>query len=133
MTAAPSWTASPLAATWSLSMTADPRLIVALDFSDSGEARRLFEQLDESVSFYKAGLSLLARGDWVALAHALRAAGKQVFQDWKLHDIGAQVQGAAAAVAEGGCGLLTVRAEPQVMRAAARGESGSAPTVIAVP
>src|SRR3569832_2472122 len=131
MTAAPSWTASPLAATWSPSMTADPRLIVALDFSDSGEARRLVEQLDETVSFYKVGLTLLARGDGVALAHALRAAGKQVFQDWKLHDIGAKVLGAAAAVAEGGRDLLTVHAEPQVKRAVVRGGSGSARSSLA--
>ncbi|MBS0294942.1 MAG: orotidine-5'-phosphate decarboxylase [Proteobacteria bacterium] len=113
-------------------MTADPRLIVALDFADSDDARRLVERLDEAVSFYKVGLTLLARGDGVALAHALRAAGKQVFQDWKLHDIGAQVEGAAGAVADGGCDLLTVHAEPQVMRAAARGVSGSLTKVIAV-
>lgn len=113
-------------------MTADPRLIVALDFADSDDARRLVERLDETVSFYKVGLTLLARGDGVALAHALRAAGKQVFQDWKLHDIGAQVEGAAGAVADGGCELLTVHAEPQVMRAAAKGAQGSATKVIAV-
>jgi orotidine-5'-phosphate decarboxylase len=111
---------------------ADPRLIVALDFADSDDARRLVETLDEAVSFYKVGLTLLARGDGVALAHALRAAGKQVFQDWKLHDIGAQVQGAAMAVADGGCDLLTVHAEPQVMRAAVAGRGQTDTKVIAV-
>src|SRR6201999_1823334 len=74
-------------------MAADPRLIVALDYADSDDARRLVELLDDQVAFYKIGLTLLARGDGVALAHALKAAGKQVFQDWKLHDIGAQVEG----------------------------------------
>lgn len=113
-------------------MTADPRLILALDFPASDDARRLVEALDDTVSFYKVGLTLLARGDGVALAHALRAAEKQVFQDWKLHDIGAQVEGAAEAIAEGGCDLVTVHAEPQVMRAAARGCAGTGTRVLAV-
>lgn len=113
-------------------MTCDPRLIVALDHSDSEDARRLVETLDERVNFYKVGLMLLARGDGVALSHALRSAGKSVFQDWKLHDIGAQVQAAAAGVAEGGCDLLTVHGEPQVMRAAAAGVEGRSTKVIAV-
>jgi orotidine-5'-phosphate decarboxylase len=108
-------------------MAADPRLIVALDYADPDDARRLVEQLDDRVAFYKIGLTLLGRGDGVAFAHALRAAGKQVFQDWKLHDISAQVQGAAAAIAEGGADLLTVHAEPQVMRSAVEGR-GSLPT-----
>jgi orotidine-5'-phosphate decarboxylase len=113
-------------------MTADPRLIVALDHADSDDARRLVEQLDDKVSFYKVGLTLLARGDGVALAHALQAAGKSVFQDWKLHDIGAQVEGAARAIADGGADLLTVHGEPQVMRAALAGRGETATRLLAV-
>ncbi len=113
-------------------MAADPRLILALDLASADDARRLVEELDDAVDFYKVGLTLLARGDGVALAHALRAAGKQVFQDWKLHDIGAQVEGAASAISEGGCDLFTVHAEPQVMRAAARGRVGTDARAIAV-
>jgi orotidine-5'-phosphate decarboxylase len=113
-------------------MAADPRLIVALDYADSDDARRLVEHLDERVGFYKVGLTLLARGDGVALAHALKAAGKQVFQDWKLHDIGAQVEGAAAAIAEGGADLLTVHAQPQVMRAAVQGRGSLSTKVLGV-
>src|SRR6201996_792106 len=113
-------------------MAADPRLIVALDYADSDDARRLVEHLDERVGFYKVGLTLLARGDGVALAHALKAAEKQVFQDWKLHDIGAQVEGAAAAIAEGGADLLTVHAEPQVMRAAVQGRGSLSTKVLGV-
>ena len=113
-------------------MAADPRLIVALDYAESDDARRLVERLDERVGFYKVGLTLLARGDGVALAHALKAAGKQVFQDWKLHDIGAQVEGAAASIAEGGADLLTVHAEPQVMRAAVQGRGSLSTKVLGV-
>jgi orotidine-5'-phosphate decarboxylase len=110
---------------------ADPRLIVGLDVADSGEAQALVERLDELVGFYKVGLTLLA-ADGLALSRALKAAGKQVFQDWKLHDIGAQVEGAAASVAASGCDLFTVHAEPQVMAAAVRGRGDRPARILAV-
>ena len=103
-------------------LPADPRVIVALDEPDVDSARRLIATLGDSVSFYKIGLTLLAQGG-LALCEELAAAGKSVFQDWKLHDIGAQVEGAAKAVSLGACDLLTVHAEPQVMRAAIAGRT----------
>ncbi len=112
----------------------DARLIVGLDLPSVDAARAMVERLGDTVSSYKIGLTLLARPGGVAFAHALRAAGKAVFQDWKLHDIGAQVEGAARAVAEGGCDLLTVHAEPQVMRGAVKGRdaAGSDTKLLAV-
>ncbi len=106
-------------------MTSDPRLIVALDLPTVDEARALVERAGEAVSFYKIGLQLFATGG-MALARELKGAGKQVFLDWKLHDIGATVEKAAAALAGSGCNLLTVHGEPQVMAAAVKGR-GSAP------
>ena len=103
----------------------DPRLIVGLDLPSVELAREMVDRLAETVIAYKVGLTLLARPGGVAFAHELRARGKMVFQDWKLHDIGAQVEGAALAVAEGGCDLLTVHAEPQVMRGAVKGRDAS--------
>ncbi len=115
-------------------VTADPRLIVGLDLPSIDAARAMVGRLGETVSAYKIGLTLLARPGGVAFAHELRAAGRIVFQDWKLHDIGAQVEGAARAVAEGGCDLLTVHAEPQVMRGAVKGRdaAGSDTKLLAV-
>ncbi|HRO33346.1 MAG TPA: orotidine-5'-phosphate decarboxylase [Brevundimonas sp.] len=113
-------------------MLNDPRLIVGLDLPSVEVARDMVDRIGDVVTFYKVGLTLLARPGGVAFAHDLRARGKQVFQDWKLHDIGAQVEGAARAVADGGCDLLTVHAEPQVMTAAARGAAGSGTKVLAV-
>jgi orotidine-5'-phosphate decarboxylase len=115
-------------------LKSDPRLIVGLDLPSVDAARAMVERLGETVVSYKIGLTLLARPGGVAFAHELRAAGKVVFQDWKLHDIGAQVEGAARAVAEGGCDLLTVHAEPQVMRGAVRGRdaAGSDTKLLAV-
>ena len=106
---------------------ADPRLIVALDLPTRREAEAMVERLGPAISFYKVGLQLLAAGDGMAFARALKDAGGQVFADWKLHDIGATVEKAAAVLAEGGaCDFLTVHAEPQVMAAAVRGR-GDAP------
>lgn len=117
-----------------MARTSDPRLIVGLDLPSLEAAWDMVERLGDTVSFYKIGLTLLARPGGVAFAHALRAEGKQVFQDWKLHDIGAQVEGAARAVAEGGCDLLTVHAEPQVMTGAVKGRdaAGSGTKLLAV-
>lgn len=115
-------------------MLNDPRLIVGLDLPSLDAARDMVRRLDASVVSYKVGLTLLARPGGVAFAHELKAAGKMVFQDWKLHDIGAQVEGAARAVAEGGCDLLTVHAEPQVMKGAVKGRdaAGSGTKLLAV-
>ena len=112
-------------------LKADSRLIVALDEPDLASARKLVADLGDSVSFYKVGLTLLAQGG-LALAEELSAEGKLVFQDWKLHDIGAQVEGAAKAVSAGACDLLTVHAEPQVMRAAIAGRTGTRTKIIGV-
>ena len=78
-----------------LRLKADPRLIVPLDFTTVDEARKVVELLGDSISFYKVGLELFATGG-MDLARELKAQGKQVFLDWKLHDIGATVQKAAA-------------------------------------
>lgn len=109
----------------------DPRLIVPLDFPTADEARAMVDALGDAVSFYKVGLELFA-SDGMGLARELKAAGKQVFLDWKLHDIGTTVQRAAAALAGSGCDLLTVHGEPQVMKAAVQGRGGSGLKILAV-
>ena len=111
---------------------ADPRLIVPLDLPTVGEARAMVEALDDAVSFYKVGLELFAGGEGMTLARELKAAGKQVFLDWKLHDIGTTVQRAAVVLAQSGCDLLTVHGEPQVMAAAVRGRGPSSLKILAV-
>ena len=109
----------------------DPRLICALDLPTADEARALTDRLGEAVTFYKVGLQLFAT-DGMALARDLKADGKQVFLDWKLHDIGATVEKAAAALAGSGCDLLTVHARPQVMAAARKGAEGSGLKILGV-
>ena len=115
-----------------LAVKADPRLIVPLDLPTVAEARGVVDALGEAVSFYKVGLELFATGGGMELARALKADGKQVFLDWKLHDIGTTVQRAAAVLADQGCDLLTVHGEPQVMEAAVRGKGRSGLKILAV-
>jgi orotidine-5'-phosphate decarboxylase len=112
-------------------LKADPRLIVPLDLPSVGEARAMVEMLGDAVSFYKVGLELFA-SDGMSLARELKAAGKQVFLDWKLHDIGTTVQRSAAVLAQSGCDFLTVHGEPQVMASAVRGKGSSNLKVLAV-
>ncbi|MES2722126.1 MAG: orotidine-5'-phosphate decarboxylase [Pseudomonadota bacterium] len=111
---------------------ADPRLIIPLDLPTVAEARAIVSALSDTVSFYKVGLELFATGGGMDLARDLKAAGKQVFLDWKLHDIGTTVQRSTAVLADSGCDFLTVHGEPQVMEAAVRGKGRSSLKVLAV-
>ena len=111
---------------------ADPRLIVPLDLPSVAEAREMVAALGDSISFYKVGLELFAGGEGMTLARELKAAGKQVFLDWKLHDIGTTVQRSAAVLAGSGCDFLTVHGEPQVMASAVRGRGASGLKILAV-
>ncbi len=105
-------------------MSADPRLIIPLDLPSRAEAEARVEALGDSVSFYKIGLQMLAVGG-MDMARDLKARGRKVFLDWKLHDIGATVEKATAAiVGTGACDLLTVHAQPQVLAAAVKGRGG---------
>jgi len=110
----------------------DPRLIVPLDLPTVEEARTLVAALGDAVSFYKVGLELFATGGGMGLARELKGQGKQVFLDWKLHDIGTTVQRAASVLADTGCDFLTVHAEPQVMEAAVRGKGRSSLKILGV-
>jgi len=104
--------------------SADPRLILPLDLPTRQDAEQLIARLDGAITFYKIGLQLLA-SEGMALARDLKGQGHSLFLDWKLHDIGATVEKATAAVvASGACDFLTVHAEPQVLKAAVRGRDG---------
>lgn len=107
------------------------RLIVALDFPSVAAAEAMVWQLGDAVDFYKIGLELTISGG-LDLAADLIGAGKKIFLDLKLHDIGQTVERATAAAAERGVTLLTVHAYPQTLAAAARGAAGSSLKVLGV-
>jgi len=109
--------------------------IVALDVPDRASAEALVERLGAHCDFYKVGLELYA-AEGPAVVRWLRAEGKRVFVDLKLHDIPNTVHGAARSVARLGASLLTVHAvggEAMVGAAVAgAAEGGAACGILAV-
>jgi orotidine-5'-phosphate decarboxylase len=112
-------------------MHARDRLIVALDLDDIHEGEAMVERLGDAVRFYKIGYQLAFAGG-LPLASALARAGKRVFLDMKLHDIGNTVSRGVANVARMGVQFLTIHAYPQTMRAAVEAKAGSDLKLLAV-
>ena len=114
-------------------MPLDPRerLILALDVPSVAAAEAMIARLGESVSFYKIGYQLAFAGG-IDLARALASAGKQIFLDLKLHDIGNTVGRGVESVARLGASFLTVHAYPQTMHAAVDARAGSTLRILAV-
>ena len=107
------------------------RLIVALDMASVAEAEALVERLGETVSFYKVGYQLGYAGG-LAWSQRLVSAGKKLFLDLKLHDIGNTVEEGVRSVASLGATFLTIHAYPQTMRAAVAGARDSGLKILAV-
>ena len=104
-----------------VTLDARERLIVALDLPSVAAAEAMVARLGDSVSFYKIGYQLAFAGG-LPFAAGLIAAGKQVFLDLKLHDIGNTVAKGVESVAQLGATFLTVHAYPQTMKAAVDGK-----------
>jgi orotidine-5'-phosphate decarboxylase len=104
---------------------ADPRqrLIVALDVASVEEARAMVKRLADAVSFYKIGYQLGFAGG-LEYAPVLADAGKRVFLDLKLHDIGNTVAEGVRSASRLGASFLTVHAYPQTMKAAVEAREG---------
>jgi orotidine-5'-phosphate decarboxylase len=107
------------------------RLIVALDVPSVAEAEALVVRLGDSVSFYKIGYQLAFAGG-IDFARVLAGAGKSIFLDLKLHDIGNTVARGVESVARLGASFLTVHAYPQTMHAAVDARGGSNLRLLAV-
>jgi orotidine-5'-phosphate decarboxylase len=114
-----------------MTMQARDRLIVALDLPSVGAAEAMVERLDDTANFYKIGYQLVFAGG-LSLADQLVRAGKRVFLDMKLHDIGNTVAKGVENVARLGVTFLTVHAYPQTMRAAVEARAGSSLRILAV-
>jgi orotidine-5'-phosphate decarboxylase len=107
------------------------RLIVALDLPDIRVAEAMVDRLGDSVTFYKIGYQLAYAGG-LPLARALIGAGKKVFVDLKLHDIGNTVSRGVESLSKLGATFLTVHAYPQTMKAAVEARGGSSVKILAV-
>ena len=109
----------------------DARCYVALDLPSVAEAETMVETLGDAVDSYKIGLQLLPIGG-VEFGQRLKAMGKNVFYDFKFHDIGATVEKAARSIAGLQADLLTVHARPDVMRSAVKGRGDSPLKILGV-
>jgi orotidine-5'-phosphate decarboxylase len=101
------------------------RLILALDVPSVADAKTMVDRLGDTVAFFKIGYQLAFAGG-LPFAETLIRAGKSVFLDLKLHDIGHTVAKGVESIARMGATFLTIHAYPQTMRAAveARGDGG---------
>src|SRR5258708_14757089 len=107
------------------------RLIVALDLPSVAKAEAMIARLGDSVTFYKIGYQLAFAGGF-PLARQLAGAGKKVFVDLKLQDIGNTVARGVESVGALGATFLTVDAYPQTMKAAVEARAGSELRILAV-
>jgi len=112
-------------------MIADSRLYVALDLPTVALAQSMVDRIGDAVVSYKIGLQLLPLGG-VAFGQRLKAQGKNVFYDFKLHDIDTTVEKATRSIVTLGADLLTVHARPDVMTAAAKGREDSSLKILGV-
>ncbi len=113
-----------------------PQLIVALDVSTSREIAYIAEQLPAEIMWYKIGLELFC-AEGPASLDALRALGKNIFLDLKLHDIPRTVERAVKSATQHGVHMLTVHAAGgrsmlQAAADAAQSFGPNAPTLLAV-
>lgn len=111
-------------------VSAESRLILALDVADRARAEALVAATEGVVGVYKVGLEFALAGG-LGFARELAADGRAVFLDMKLLDIANTVAGAVRAAAGLGVRFLTVHAYPQALTAAV-GAAPGGPTIVAV-
>lgn len=63
------------------------KLIVAIDVENFNDAKKLIDNLEDEVSFFKVGLELMASGDYFKIIDFLAKKNKKIFADLKIYDI----------------------------------------------
>ncbi len=111
----------------------EDRLIVALDLPSVDAARGIVARLDGIATFYKVGLWLIFAPGFEAFLDDLLRAGKSVFLDAKMFDIGETVRRGIERVAERGVSFVTVHGDGDIIRAAVEGRGGSDLKLLVVP
>lgn len=109
------------------------RLIVALDVATKAEAVQLVEDVQGDVSFFKVGYQLfIAEG--MPFVRSLIDAGKRVFLDLKMHDIGETIALSVQEIANTPISFLTISGDAATVAAACRGRGQrSLPKILFVP
>ena len=96
------------------------RLIFALDVPGPEPARRLVDELGDSVHFYKLGLELFMAGGYFELLDDLVAQGKRVFVDLKFFDVPETVAAAVRQLRDRRATFATVHGNDAMLAAACR-------------
>lgn len=110
----------------------EDRLIVALDLPSVTAAREMVVRLDGAVSFFKVGLWLIFAPGFEAFLDELLGAGKNVFLDAKMFDIGETVRRGIEKVAERGVSFVTIHGDGDIIRAAVEGRANSSLKLLVV-
>ena len=95
------------------------RLIFALDLPGADEARKLVDELGDSIIFYKLGLELFMAGGYFELVDWMIARGKKVFVDLKFFDVPETVKSAVRQLAKRNVSFATVHGNDAILKAAA--------------
>ena len=107
------------------------RLILALDVRTVDEAKRLVDQLEGVVSFFKIGI-VLHTASGLELVKWLVGSGKRVFLDLKFFDVRQTVKEAVARVADLGASFLTIHGNAEIVQGAVEGRGESDLKLLAV-
>lgn len=100
------------------------RLIFALDTTDIEEAKRLVNELDDYVHFYKIGLELFVAGGYFELLDWLTERKKKTFVDLKFFDVPQTVASAVRQLRGKNANFVTVHGNDEIIRAAAAEKNG---------
>ncbi len=112
-------------------LTAQDRLIFALDVGSPAEARELVTELRPAVSFFKVGLQLfIAAGP--EIVRWLTSQGLDVFLDLKIHDISETVRRSVAEATRLGARFLTIHGGGATAKAAREGRGDSHLRILSV-
>ena len=92
---------------WNKMIKGKDRLIVAIDTDDFDKAKKLIDQLEDSVDIFKVGLEqyISTKGKTVEY---LKNKGKKIFLDLKFHDIPNTMKGAVRAAVRDNVWLITI-------------------------
>jgi orotidine-5'-phosphate decarboxylase len=105
---------------------ASERLIVALDLPSIADARKMVQDLEGVVDFFKIGLSLQLAAGVEEFIRSLISDKKRVFLDYKYYDVPETLRKAIFRASELGVYFLTIHGSSALIRAAveSRGNRG---------
>jgi orotidine-5'-phosphate decarboxylase len=107
------------------------RLIFALDMGEEDKAKKMVEELDGLVSFFKVGIQLQL-GTGLRFVDWLIGNGKKVFLDLKYYDVPETVKRAVGEVAKTGVSFLTIHGDGSIIRGAVAGRGEARLKLLAV-